>query len=210
MLADGIAGPRSPSAPESLASIRVCSPARMAIADAVWERLDDKDLIRSLETALQECWISQSDREDHVARFGDLSWVYGNGEFTFAGFWTVTDPPPEDDHLLSTWELMPGPITRWRLPVRSDIRQFDRRPSIRLGSTSGVVPKDCHDRSSRLGVARSNQDQAEILRPPAQSRANTPSCYALRQVLPDWTAVANDYDGVHSSWGGLDHGGLRQ
>ena len=198
-----IAGPWNPSAPESLALAYRLAPSRMAIAVAVWDRLA-RSLIRPFDPTLQECWISQADRDDRIARFGDFSWVYGNGEFTFDGFWTVTDPPPPiHDGLILTWELMPGPITRSRLPVHPDIRLWTvDHPSdwVRLVESYPKIATTSH-----LGweLPGPNQHREEIRSLCAVDGQHAARVAPLRQVLPDWREVANDYDGVHLSWAGF-------
>lgn len=68
----------------------------------------------------QQWWTSATRGDPAMDRrrlFQDYREVYGNGEFTWAGLWTVTDPPPEvHDDLVSVWEIFLGPISRWRLP----------------------------------------------------------------------------------------------
>ena len=52
--------------------------------------------------------------------------VYGAGEFTTAGLWTASDPPPETiEEMAGAWEYETGPILRWWLPVVPTARVFE-------------------------------------------------------------------------------------
>jgi hypothetical protein len=198
-----IAGPWSGGAPDSLALAYTMAQARAAIAEALWERFAD-DLIRPLEPALQQCWISDTEEWEPVARFRDFDRVYGNGEFPWDGFWTVTEPPSEiHDDLISAWEMMPGPITRWRLPLRPDSRLWTiNRPSdwVRLVESYPKVASQGH-----LGweLPGPNQHVAEIRGLCAVTTQHAARVGRLKHVLPDWGAVASEYDGVHLTWAGF-------
>jgi hypothetical protein len=74
----------------------------------------------------QQWWTSPGLGGPRLAPlFRRYSHVYENGEFTWAGLWTVTDPPVEThDELVGAWELW-QPIGRWHLPVNDDVRVFE-------------------------------------------------------------------------------------
>ena len=56
---------------------------------------------------------------------------YCCGVFTFNSVRTVSAPPNQvHDDLVDVWEVFPGPISRWQLPVLSDARIYQvHRPS---------------------------------------------------------------------------------
>lgn len=114
--ADRLAGPWTGGAPESLALAYELAPARRPIAEAVWQRFCEP-LTGPMDT--QEHWLSG--RESQMAvepGLTDFSSVYGNGEFTWSGFWTVSAPPNGiHDDLVAAWEMWPGPISRLQMPI---------------------------------------------------------------------------------------------
>ncbi len=136
--------------------------------------------------------------------FRDFSHVYGNGEFTWDGSWTVTDPLPEiHDDLISAWEMYPGPITRWRLPVRPEARVWIiDHPSdwVRLVESYPMVASGGHAGWELPGVNQRLADVQDLCAVVGQHAARAT---ASHHVLPDWGAVACDYDGVHLSWAGF-------
>jgi hypothetical protein len=136
--------------------------------------------------------------------FGNYEHGYGNGEFTWAGVWTVSSPPPDiHDPLISAWEMWCGPISRWRLPVRHDARVWEiDRPDdwARLVETFPRVADGAHHGWELPGP---NQDRRKLAR-----LAAVPGQHAARagigaHLVPDWAAVAEHYDGVHLSWAGF-------
>ncbi len=201
--AESIAGPWSGGAPDSLALAYTKAPARVAIAEALQDRFAD-DLLGSSEPALQQCWITDTKEWEPVARFRDFDRVYSNGEFVWDGFWTVTDPPPEiHDDLISAWEMMPGPITRWLLPVRPDTRLWTiDHPSdwVRLVES---YPKAASQGHLGWELPGPNQHMAEIRGLCAVETQHAARAGSVHHVLPDWGAVASEYDGVHLTWAGF-------
>jgi hypothetical protein len=126
-------GPWIESAPISVAAAYRHAEARRPIAEAVAERFGDQ-LRRPLDRSAQQWWTTAVDpsaaelRPDGAGapRLGDFDDVYGAGQFTFGGSWTVTDPPAAvHEGLADVWEMYPGPIVRWHLPVRPDARVFE-------------------------------------------------------------------------------------
>ena len=201
--ADDIAGPWSGGAPDSLAHAYTLAPARVTIAEALWERFAD-DLLMPMGPALQQYWLSDTEGAEPDPAFRDFSDVYGNGEFTWDGFWTVTDPPPEThDGLISAWEMYPGPVTRWRLPVRPRVRLWTiNHPTdwVRLVESYPKVASRGHDGWELPGANQHLTEIQDLCAVVGQHAARaTPSPH----VLPDWGAVASHYDGVHLSWAGF-------
>ena len=198
-----IAGPWSPGAPHSLALAYTLAPTREIIAEALWDRFED-ELVAPFDPLSQQCWLSDPEGQEPEARFLDFTRVYGNGEFTWDGFWTVTDPPSAiHDDLILAWELFPGPITRWRLPVRTDVRLWtvdDPSDWVRLVESYPKVAPGEH-----LGweLPGPNQDLAAIGELCAVENQHAARAAPVRHVLPDWGAVARDYDGVYLSWSGF-------
>jgi hypothetical protein len=198
-----LAGPWSPRAPESLALAYTLAPARVAIAEALWERFAE-NLMKPAEPEFQQCWLSDTEGREPEPRYRDFTRVYGNGEFTWDGFWTVTDPPPEiHDGLISAWEMFPGPITRWRLPVHPDTRLWTiAHPSdwVRLVESYPKVASEDH---SGWELPGPNQHLAEIRHLCSVENQHAARSALSRHILPDWRAVAADYDGVHLTWSGF-------
>lgn len=203
--ANHIAGPWNPSAASSLAFAYQLASERLSIAEGICERFGAR-LEEGIDLSAQECWLSYIPGGDYweEAAFRDFTDVYGNGEFTWDGFWTVTTPPPEtNDELVEAWEMFDRPITRWLLPVDEGVRLWPiDRPSdwVDLVESYPLVGSVCHHRWELPGP---NQDQKDT-----ESLSAVESQHALRRqisryVLPDWTAVARDFDGVHLSWAGF-------
>jgi hypothetical protein len=203
--AEHIAGPWTAGAPGLVASCLQQSPARAPIAAEIARRFLE-DLERPLVPAAQEWWSSAPRTGANPRRpgFADYENVYGNGEFTWAGLWTVTDPPEAaHDVLLSAWEIGPGPITRWRLPVNADARVFEIHRPADWEHLVRSYPRRAPRAHGGWELPGPNQDVDEIrglLAVPGQSAARTDSAVHL---LPDWRAVSSDYDGVHLSWAGF-------
>ena len=158
-----------------------------------------------VDRAGQQWWHSNTPKERFGwPRFVDFDDVYGSGEFTWAGLWTVTDPPAEThDELVSVWEMWPAPVSRWQLPVRSDAHVFEiHRPDdwVRLVKSYPRVATGVHGGWELPGRKRPGKDVRFLLSVPGQNAARVE---VGRHVRPDWAAVAADYDGVHLSWAGF-------
>lgn len=194
------AGPWSGSANVELLRAYRDAPARALIANAVASRWSD------VPTAgRQEWWHTNHRAEGWFAerRLVDLDDnLYDDGEFTFGGVWTVTEPPVEaHDCLASAWELDEGPISRWYLPIRKDARLFE---------VNG--PEDWVELVMRFPAspARPNTKwelpgRNDHLRDPGLAGAS--GGHAARNemdhlVVPKWSAIAEEYDGVHLTWRG--------
>lgn len=126
--ARSVAGPWSAGAPALVALAYRFASDRRAIAAAIGERFHT-ELHAPMDPSEQQWWMS-APRTDEIGSpgplFRDFGAVYGNGEFTWAGLWTVSDPADAaHDELIDTWELYPGPVGRWRLPVRADARVYE-------------------------------------------------------------------------------------
>jgi len=199
-------GPWIGDAAEFAAAAYRCAERRRPIAAAIAERFD-AELHSPMDPAGQQWWNS-AERTDEVVdaprRFENYDRVYGNGEFTWAGMWTVTNPPPEvHDNLIDVWEMFPWPISRWHLPVRPDSRVHEvHRPE------DWVALVEAHPfRASRgahggweLPGPNQHIDRSGLLEIPNQRAA---AVEVSAHLLPDWTGVAGSFDAVHLSWAGF-------
>ena len=203
--ATALAGPWTAGAPRSLAVAYGSVGPRRSIAESVSERFGAA-LHAAPDLVAQQWWHSNTPKGPWVdgSRFAGFDRVYGCGEFTFDGLWTVTDPPPEThDLLVGTWEIFPGPTSRWRLPVRPGVRLWEiHRPAdwARLVETYPGVAAGQHEGWELPGPNQHKHDVDELLSVPGQHAARR---VILRHLVPNWAAVAADYDGVHLSWAGF-------
>jgi hypothetical protein len=205
-VAERLAGPWMPGAPDSLALAYRDAAARRPIAEAIARSLGPV-MHGDLDRHAQEWWTDGAEARDRApaARFTGFDHVYGNGEFTFDGLWTVTDPPAEThDELLRQWEYERTPVTRWRLPVRPEARVFEIHRPGDWTSLVEAYPKEAPNRShAGWELPGPNQHRREIAALLAVPGQHAVRADAVRQLLPDWVEVAGDYDGVHLSWAGF-------
>ncbi len=120
-------GPWMSEAPANLADAYRHAGGRRIIAEAIVDQFDAA-LHVPLDVGVQQWWHSGSPGHEWFVRprFRRFEDVYGAGQFTFAGLWTVSDPPPEVHcALISSWELEPDPVSRWRLPIERDVRVWE-------------------------------------------------------------------------------------
>jgi hypothetical protein len=104
--------------------------------------------------------------------------------------------------LLSVWELEPDPVTRWHLAIERDVNVFEiHRPAdwVRLVTTYPAIAYD-YSGWELPGINQHSQDLAALLAVHGQHAART---RVRHRLIPDWGAVAADYDGVHVSWAGF-------
>ncbi|MEM9204398.1 MAG: hypothetical protein AAGC53_22375 [Actinomycetota bacterium] len=197
-------GPWVGDAPMNAARAYRNAEAQRPIAVAINERFGTK-LHASMQPDAQEWWMSASPTGFTTLSplFKDYDRVYDAGEFTWAGLWTVTDPPPEThDDLADAWEIYPGPVTRWRLPVRPTPRVFEiHRPDDWVELVTSY-PKATERRHGSWSLPGPNQTlQGSGLLAVAGQHAAVDGM--TTHLVPDWAAVAADYDAVHLSWAGL-------
>ncbi len=130
--------------------------------------------------------------------------VYGAGQFSWAGLWTVSDPPDvAHDQLIDAWELYGGPISRWRLPVLPEARVLEvHRPS---DWTQLVTdhPRDAASHSESWELPGVNQRPTALSALTAVSGQRATRTTIRRHLVPDWRSVADRLDGVHLSWAGF-------
>lgn len=203
--AQALAGPWTSDAPQSLVGAYRHAEARRPIAEAVHERFGAR-LHRPGDPRCQEWWDTDPLRRSCPDRtlFRDFHQVYGSGEFTWAGLWTATGPPvAAHGALIAAWEMDEGPISRWRLPVRLGPRVWEiHRPDdwVRLVETYPKSAGRTHDGWELPGPNQHAADIAGLVSLPGQHGVRTK---VSRHLLPDWQAVATDYDGVNLSWAGF-------
>ena len=191
-------------APATAAAAYRHAEARAPIAQALNDHFGPA-LHAPLDRDAQQWWTNEHLRVDQLAPlFGKFEDVYDAGQFTEAGFWTVTDPP-EIAHaeLIGAWELYYGPIGRWDLPVLTQARVFEvHRPA----DWARLVVE--HPRAASLHVTgwelpSINQRPAELSALIAVHGQRAARTSIRRHLVPDWRSVAGRYDGVHLSWAGF-------
>jgi hypothetical protein len=205
--AEELAGPWQGDAPEPLVDAYLQVAARQPIALAVAARFGSR-LHAPVDPEGQQWWHSDHPREGAFdwVQFRDFEHVYGCGELTWAGLRTVSDPPPDaHDALVGVWEIFPGPVSRWRLPppLGRNVRVWEiRRPAdwVRLVEAYPRPVDRPHGGWELPGPNQRQGDVAELLAVPGQHAVRVT---VERHLVPDWAAVAADYDGVHLSWAGF-------
>ena len=198
------AGPWMSESPANLAAAYLEAAGRRGVAEEISERFG-AIAHAALDPVVQQWWHSGSpDREFFTRpRFRRFDDVYESGQFTFGGIWTVSDPPPEVHRdLLSAWELEPDPVTRWHLPIERPVKVFEiHRPGdwVCLVTT---YPATAHGYTGweLPGLNQHRSDLDVLLTIEGQHAARTRMRHRL---VPDWAAVAADYDGVHLTWAGF-------
>lgn len=192
------AGPWSGSSEQELCFAYRDAPARVAIAEAVAARWGEIGRVGE-----QQWWHTNHRAKGWFAerRLVNLDRVYGNGEFSFGGVWTCTDPLPEAHHwLVSAWELDDDPISRWRMPINEDARVYEidgPQDWVALVERFPQVPSRPH-----MGWELPGPNKLAAPQLVALSGGRAARLSLDHQVLPDWTRVAADYDGVHLTWRG--------
>jgi hypothetical protein len=202
-----LAGPWVTDAPATIARAYRFAPNRRALAEAIVARFKGQ-LSAPLQRGSQQWWSSYAgsdDEETYVAPlFQDLTSVYGNGEFPWNGLWTVTDPPDEShDGLVFAWDFFPEPVSRWLIPVREDARVFEigaPEDWVELVEEHPKVATNPHFGWELPGPNQHLRYLQDLLEVPGQHAARVAR---TSHVLPDWAAVAGEYDGVHLSWAGF-------
>ena len=196
-------GPWMSDAPANLADAYRHAGERHPIAEAIADRFGPA-LHVPLDADVQQWWNSGSPELEWFIRprFRRFDDVYGAGQFTFGGLWTVSDPPPEVHcALISSWELEPDPVSRWWLPIERPVRVWEiHSPAdwVRLVATYPAVGRG-YDGWELPGINQHRRDVDVLLGIDGQHGVRI----AGRQLVPDWEAVAADFDGVHLSWAGF-------
>jgi hypothetical protein len=93
-------------------------------------------------------------------------------------------------------------VSRWQLPIGSDARVFEVHcPAdwVRLVTAYPATGRP-HPEWELPGINQRPQELAELLAVDGQHGARSSM---RRHLVPDWAAVAADYDGMHLSWAGF-------
>lgn len=198
------AGPWTPDSPDTLALAYRDAEARLPIAEALSDRFGAQ-LHAPIDRNAQQWWVTEQLPVDRLAPlFHDYEDVYDAGQFTWAGLWTVTDPPAiTHEQLVDAWELHGGPVSRWRLPVLPAARVFEvHRPA----DWARLVTEHSRNAATNLehwelpSINQRRSDLADLMAVPGQRAARTSM---RRHLVPDWRSVADHHDGVHLSWAGF-------
>jgi hypothetical protein len=203
--ARSFAGPWNGDAPRMLTNAYRMAPGRRPMAEAIVARFGSQ-LSEPVRRESQEWWDcdDSADEVDVEAAFRDLTSVYGNGEFPWEGLWTVTDPPDEaHTDIVGAWDFFPKPVSRWRVPVTEQARVFEiNAPEdwVRLVETYPKVAPGPHYGWELPGPNQRVAHPEELLELSGQHAARASRTVHL---LPDWTAVAEDCDGIHLTWAGF-------
>jgi hypothetical protein len=200
-----LVGPWIPTAAESAAAAYRGAEARRPIAATIAERFD-RELHAAMAVDHQQWWNSAGEAGAIVDRpplFEDLSVVYGNGEFSRGGLWTVTEPCAEaHDELVGVWEISPGPISRWRLPVNDEprVHEIHRPQDWRALVAAHPAPaRNSHGSWELPGPNQSIRRSGLLDLPQQHAAVGRLSAH----LLPDWSRVADSFDAVHLSWAGF-------
>lgn len=200
-----LAGPWSGQALLSLPYLYGQAMNRRPIAEAVSERFHT-ELHRDGDFGAQQWWYEDPQDSTHLATpcFANYSSVYGNGEFTWDGIWTVTDPPPEvHDALISACDLFGRPTSRWLLPVRADARVWNINGPEDWARLVETYPKVATRPHAGWELPGPNQHRSDTKMLRSVATQHAVRAEIAVHVLPDWEGVAVDFDGVHLSWAGF-------
>ena len=196
-------GPWISDAPSKVAAAYRHAEARVPIACAIDEHFGDM-LHAPLDRTAQQWWSDGPAWFESLAPlFREFEHVYGAGQFTWAGLWTVTDPPVEArDQLAGAWEYETGPVDRWWLPVRPTARVFEMHRPEDWARLVAEHPRlgGPHPEWELPGVNQHRNHVAALGDMPHQRAVRTT---IGRHLVPDWRSVADQYDGVHLSWAGF-------
>jgi hypothetical protein len=206
LAASQAAGPWNPNAVVYLARSYGHAEDRRPIADAIADCFGEL-LSGPFDLRAQQWWWSSSGDEVAGRPYPDSKFenVYGNGEFTWAGEWTVTDPPVEvHQGLVSGWDFGDGAAARWAVEVDAAARVYrvDRPEDwVALVERFPKVATEEHSGWELPGVNSRRDPDRENLE--SLSRGSARRSNVDSHVLPDWRGVATHYDGVHLSWAGF-------
>ncbi len=196
--AERIGGPWQPEALPHLALAFQLAPARRPIADAIAAHFAAAP--REIDLGAQEWWLTDSSNRVLRPAFCRSHYVYCCGEFTWNGIWTVTSPPPEvHDDLIDVWEMFPGPVSRWRVPIQTNARVFEvNRPTdwARLVTEFPLQASRPHGGWELPGPNQPRDEARQLELVSAGLAVRT----RAEVFMPDWAAVADAFDGVHLSW----------
>lgn len=197
-------GPWIPDAAQTAAAAYRHAEERVPIAQALNDRFVT-ELHEPIERHAQQWWSTAELPVDRLAPlFWDFDHVYGAGQFTWAGLWTVSDPPEvAQEQLVDAWELYGGPISRWRLPVRPEARIFEVHRPADWAHLVMEHPRAAEPRQESWELPGVNQRPSEVTTLAAVPGQRAARTTVRLHLVPDWRSVADHYDGVHLSWAGF-------
>lgn len=197
-------GPWICDAGETVAVAYSQAEARAPIAEALEARFGAA-LHEPIEREAQQWWTTGEPRVDRLAPlFRNYELVYGAGQFTWAGLWTVSDPP-EVAHaeLAAAWELEDGAISRWRLPVLPEARVLEVHRPADWAQLVREHPRAAVSGQEGWELPGPNQQRSEVSMLAAVGGQRAARTEVRRHLVPDWRSVGDHYDGVHLSWAGF-------
>lgn len=196
------AGAWMSDAPANVASAYRGAEGRRPIAEALVARFGHQ-LEQPIDLAGQEWWTSPPSENPRWAPcFLDLSTGYDGGEFPWGGLRTTTRPPEAaHDPMVGAWEIYPEPVSRWHLPVVGTPRIWEIHRPDDWGRLVEAFPRsaDPHGSWSLPGPNQRTHEVREVVAASGQRAARTE---VAGHRVPDWPAVAGEYDAVHLSWAG--------
>ena len=197
-------GPWIADAGETVAVAYRQAEARAPIAEALDDRFG-ASLHESIDREIQQWWTTGGRSIDRVAPlFRNYELVYGAGQFTWAGLWTVSDPPEvANAELAAAWELDDGAITRWRLPVLPEARVLEVHRPADWARLVREHPRAAVSGQEGWELPGPNQQRSEVSMLAAVGGQCAARTEVRRHLVPDWRSVGDHYDGVHLSWAGF-------
>ncbi len=208
--ADDWAGPWSSLTHPNLPPAYAGAFARRWLAQALVDQFG-RLLSEPIDRNSQEFWTTRGSVNLRWERFTDLANVYCCGEFPWRGLWTATSPHASlHDQLVVAWEMYDHakPVLRWRYPVISTARVIEiDQPAdwIDLVARYPIVPAPPHSGwelpgPNQVSEATYQFDQRTRLEAASSGHAARSN---VRVAMPDWQAIAQDYDGIHLTWFGM-------
>mgnify|MGYP001202576723 CR=1 FL=1 len=177
---------------------------RRPIAEAITARFGTA-LHQPIDLERQQWWSTEGDWQAGMAPlFVDYERVYEPGQFTWAGLWTVSEPPVQVvNELLAAWEMSDfGQTCIVDLPVRSVARVFEINRPEDWARLVRAHPRQATNRLGGWELPGINQRRAELTELLAVPRQRATRTAIRRHLVPDWRSVASEFDGVHLSWAG--------
>jgi hypothetical protein len=203
-MAAGQIGPWVSDADQSAADAYRHVDRRRPIAEAIASTFPD-ELHAPMDSDQQEWWTGDAKGGRFHKKFQDPTQTYGSGEFAWNGLWTVSSPPPEAHQgLIGAWEL-PRPVGRWEIPIHSESEApslFDvHRPEdwrrLVLDHPADATPRQTNwEMPGGQGALGRRSEIFTVDNQHAAIRSFS------RHLVPNWSQVAQRYDGVHLSWAG--------
>jgi hypothetical protein len=197
-----VGGPWVSGASRRLERAYRLAPARATIATAVADAFGSS-MRADLPFDAQQWWSSAGAPDAVESRFDRPLGVYCCGEFTWNALWTVSSPPAEvHDDLIDVWELFPGPISRWELPVTDGARVLEVHDPLDWAQLVTRYPRMVTNAHTGWELPGRNQDRAEV-HGLVLASGGAAARSDVQVAMPDWRRVAEAYDGIHLSWAGM-------